>query len=141
VLIQKGLRLHQNCATGLSVCSGDGRWIEATGLTTDIPNIWDTREAGVCQEKTTSLILLECWNGGRPIALPGGRVGPPDGTHRELHPQVKAALWPGLAIHNSSLLRELTCQWSKERFFPGLPKALGHHASAVRADVPRKDPF
>jgi len=38
-------------------------------------------------------------------------------------------------------LRELTSRRSKERLFPGLPEALGHNASAVRADIPRNGPF
>jgi hypothetical protein len=63
--------------------------------------------------------LLESGNGERPEALsPDGLVRPPDGALRELHPHIKAALWPRLAIHNSGLLRELTCQRSDERFFP-----------------------
>ncbi len=33
--------------------AGDERWIEATELTTDLPNIESTREAEVCQEKRT----------------------------------------------------------------------------------------
>src|SRR5260370_40135848 len=105
MLILKVLRLHQNCATGLSVYSGGGRWIEATGLTTDISNIWDTREAGVCQEKTTSLILLECWNGGKTLALSGGRGGAPGGADRELHAQRKDAPWSWRAKTNSDRVR------------------------------------
>jgi ankyrin repeat protein len=73
--------------------------------------------------------------------LVAGRVGPLDEAFGELHSAVKATLRPGPAIHNSSRSSELACRGGKERFFPRPPEALGHQASAVRADVPRKDLF
>jgi hypothetical protein len=44
--------LHQNYASVLSLFAvGDERWSEATGLTTNIPNVYTIREAAGCQEK------------------------------------------------------------------------------------------
>ena len=67
-------------------------------------------------------------------------AGPADGAIGESHANVKATCWPWLAIHDSSQLRELPCR-SDQRFFPWVPEAFGHQASAVRADVSRNGPF
>ncbi len=86
-------------------------------------------------------------HGGSPKARRGayklraGRVGPPDGAIGELHSHIKAAFWPGLAIHDLSGLRELPCDGSKKKALLGPPEPFGHQASAVRADVARNSPF
>jgi hypothetical protein len=53
VFILKGLMLHQNCASVLSLFApaGDERWSEAAGLTTNTSNVYTIREAADCQEK------------------------------------------------------------------------------------------
>ena len=73
--------------------------------------------------------------------LHAGRVGPPDGAVRESQSHVKATPWPGLAIHDSSRLRELARKWSKKKVLLRFPETFGHQASAMRADVARDRPL
>jgi len=75
------------------------------------------------------------------VALLTAGFIPPYRAFRELQPQVKAASCPWLAIDHSSRLRELARQRGKQRFFVRLPQPLGHHPSAVGADVTRERPF
>ena len=59
---------------------------------------------------------------------------PADGATGKAHAYVKPAFCSRLAIHDLSQLRKLTRRRKKE-FFPWLPEALCHQASAVRAGV------
>src|SRR4029077_21051275 len=75
------------------------------------------------------------------MALPAGEFFPLDRTRRKLQAQVKAAACPWLAVDHARGLREFARQRSKQRFVAKLPLPLGHHASAVGADVSRKVPL
>ena len=75
------------------------------------------------------------------VALLAEGFIPLDRAYRELQAQVKAASCPWLAIDHSRRLREFARQRGKQRFFARLPQPVGHHPSAVGADVTREHPF
>jgi hypothetical protein len=77
----------------------------------------------------------------RLVAIPVPRFVPPDRAIHESQAQVKAAAWPRLAIDYSRRLREIARQRSNERFFAKLPEPIGHHPSAMGADVARERSF
>src|SRR5258708_19852309 len=57
---------------------------------------------------------------------------------QELKAEVNPAVCPWLAITHFGRLREFTRQRGNQRLFAKLPEPVGHHPSAVGADVTRE---